>query len=145
MRIYIDLDDTVFDFKSAHKEGLEKCPGQPYPHSQYGFFLNLKPIDYAIFAIIELAKVHEVYFLTAPSVKNPLSYTEKRLSIEKWFGYDMCSRLIICDNKSLVKGDYLIDDRVDSHKQNEFEGKLMQFGSKEYPNWIAILRYFELI
>jgi len=41
---------------------------------------------------------------------NPLSYTEKRVWIEKFFGIDFVEKLIICSNKGLVKGAFLIDD-----------------------------------
>lgn len=139
--VYIDMDGVIFDFENAHKEALESNPRQPFPQSQIGFFANLKPIKNAIYSIDELFYHFDVYFLTAPSTKNPLCYTEKRISIENWFGFEACKKLIICENKSLVKGHYLIDDRFDSHKQNEFEGELILFGSEKFPDWNSILTY----
>lgn len=38
------------------------------------------------------------------------SYTEKAQWIQKYFGTEGLKRLILFGNKSLVKGDYLIDD-----------------------------------
>ena len=43
-RIFIDMDGVLCDFKGAYEADLKKNPTQPYPQSQYGFFLNLKPI-----------------------------------------------------------------------------------------------------
>jgi 5'-nucleotidase len=131
------------DFDKAHKAALEKNPTQPYPQSQLGFFLNLEPINYAVYSVVELQKNFDVYFLTAPSTKNPLCYMEKRMSIEKWFGFEACKKLIICENKSLVKGHYLIDDRDNSHKQSEFEGELIHFNTPKFPNWFSVLEYLK--
>ena len=50
----------------------------------------------------------DMWFLTAPSIKNPMSYAEKRVWIET--NSFPPERLIICPDKSLLKGDYLIDD-----------------------------------
>lgn len=140
--VYLDLDGVIFNFKKAFDKALLKNPTQPYPQSQLGFFLNLEPIKNAIYAFEKLDEEFDVYFLTAPSTKNPLCYTEKRLSIEKWFGFEACRKLIICENKSLLKGSYLIDDRTDTHKQNEFDGTLIHFGSETFPDWISVLHYF---
>lgn len=57
----------------------------------------------------------EVFILTAPSVLNPLSYTEKRLRTEKHLGFEWCSHLILSPNKFLFKGAILIDDRNTGH------------------------------
>jgi 5'(3')-deoxyribonucleotidase len=142
-RIYIDMDGVLVDFEKAHREALRRNPTQPYPQSQLGFFLNLELIKGAVWAVSTLQIYFDVYFLTAPSTKNPLCYTEKRMSIEKHFGFSACSKLIICENKSLLIGDFLVDDRIDSHKQNEFVGKLIHFGSEEFPDWFFVVDYLK--
>lgn len=134
------MDDTLVDFNKAHNKALLDDPTQLFPQSVPGFFKNLEPIEDAVWAYNELSKHHKVYFLTAPSVKNPLCYTEKRLSIESLFGYEACHDLIIAKNKSLLKGDILIDDRVDSNNQNEFSGRFIHFGSPAYSNWKTIVK-----
>lgn len=139
--VHIDLDNTIMDYRKAHKLSLQYNPGQPYPQSQVGFFYNLVPFDYAMYSVIELMKKYDVYFLTAPSVKNPLCYTEKRLSIEKWFGLEACNKLIISPRKDLVIGDYLIDDQSDSHGQSDFVGEFIHYGSEKFPNWFSVLEY----
>lgn len=50
-------------------------------------------------------------------------------------------RLILTHHKNLNKGDYLIDDRT-KNGAGEFEGKLIQFGTEEYPDWKSVLAYF---
>ncbi len=142
--IYIDMDDVLCDFTSSHSAALARNPKIKYPQSQYGFFRSLKPIKGGIEAVKYLMskEIFDVYILTAPSVKNPLCYIEKRLWIEDYFGFDMVYRLIISPNKGLNKGDYLIDDNDRGRGQENFEGKLLQFGSKEYESWNEVIGYF---
>lgn len=141
LTIYIDLDDTLLDYKGAHAEALRKNPNQPYPQSQMGFYSSLEPLEGAIDAWNTLTRQgHNVYFLTAPSLMNPMSYTEKRLSVEKHFGFDACRNLIICSDKSLLRGNILIDDRMDSHNQINFEGTVYHFGSENSKDWATILK-----
>jgi len=106
--IYIDMDDTICDFKQAIKYRRKL----QFPQSKIGFFENLKPIDGAIDGVNFLREQQDVdvYILTAPSIKNSHCYTEKRLWIEKYFDLEFCKKLIICNNKALLKGDYLVDD-----------------------------------
>lgn len=141
--IYIDMDDTLLDYKGAHAKALLNDPTQPYPQSVIGFYLSLEPLEGALKAYATLTSLgYEVYFLTAPSVMNPHCYTEKRLSIEKHFGFDACKNLIICNDKSLLRGVYLIDDRINSHKQNQFQGTLIQYGSPMFSTWDSIVDTF---
>ena len=83
----------------------------------------------------------DVHILTAPSVRNPHSYMEKRLWIEKHFDYSLCHKLIICSDKGLLRGDYLIDDYIDGKGQENFDGELIHFGSDKYPDWSAVMAY----
>lgn len=137
--IYIDMDNVICDYSTAHQEALSREPGIIYPQSQYGFFENLKPIRGAIESVVELSKSNEVYILTAPSIRNPFSYVEKRVWVEKWLGMSFVERLIISPNKSLVRGEILIDDHNSGNGQDKFKGKLIQFGSVQYPNWPKVL------
>ena len=64
----------------------------------------------------------DVYILTAPSIRNPHCYSEKRILVEKWLGFGAVKKLIITPNKDLNKGDYLIDDNSCGKGQENFEG-----------------------
>jgi 5'(3')-deoxyribonucleotidase len=134
------MDDVLCDFNSAYARDLAANPGIKFPQSQYGFFERLAPIEGSILCVNALIKSEKYipYVLTAPSTRNPFSYTEKRVWIEKHFGYSFVDRLIICSNKGLLKGDILIDDNVSGKGQEKFEGKLIHFGSKEFPDWKAV-------
>ena len=111
----------------------------PFPQSQYGFFAKLKPMPDAIESVQTILNTDhfDLYFLTAPTIRNPFSYTEKRVWIEAYFGLPAVNKLIICSNKGLLKGDLLIDDHTNGRGQECFEGRLIHFGSPDFPNWKA--------
>ena len=135
------MDDVLCDYSSKIVEENNKSPETLYPQSVPGFFRGLKPIEGAIDALKQLRsrKDIDVYILTAPSTKNPLSYTEKRLWVEDKLGYEMTTNLIICSHKGLLKGDILIDDHASGRGQALFEGKLIHFGQDDYPDWETVL------
>jgi 5'(3')-deoxyribonucleotidase len=141
--IYIDMDDTICDYLKQHgKEYHEKI--NQYPQSRVGFFKELEEIPQAIVVIQELARMGNViYFLTRPSVYNIHSYTEKAEWIKEHFGFNWLTKLILCCDKSLLKGDYLIDDAT-RDGQLQFEGEFIEFG-KTFKDWNEILEYFKTL
>lgn len=132
------MDDTLCDFIGPFKSGEYKLK---YPQSKVGFFLDLKPIDGAIESMNTLMTKYDVWILTRPSIKNTHCYTEKAEWIKKYFGEDMLEKLILCPDKSLVKGDYLIDDD-NRHGQTEFEGEHIHFATDErFKTWSQVVEY----
>lgn len=143
--VYIDMDGVLCDYKSGYKKGLEDDPRQPYPQSKYGFYMNLEPIKDSIVAMYELKKTNkfDLYILTAPSIYNVHSYSEKRYWVEKNLGFDFCDRLIISPHKHLNLGHYLIDDDKSGKGQDQFVGELIHFGSDKFPDWSAVVKYLK--
>lgn len=141
--LYIDMDDVLCQFTAAQTAALQQNPAIGFPQSQYGFFRKLEPMQDAISAVRQLreSQLFEVYILTAPSIRNPLCYSEKREWVEEHLGMEMVERLIISPNKGLNKGNYLIDDHTSGRGQEHFEGQLIHFGSAEFPNWVAVLKH----
>lgn len=123
--IYVDMDGTVFNYKFQKEKYSKNHPQIQYPQSIEGFFDSMPAFDGAIEIIKELisSEKYDVYFLTAPSVENHLSYTEKRTCIEKHFGIKACKNLIISNDKSLSIGDILVDDCDSGRGQEFFLGK----------------------
>jgi len=138
--IYIDMDHVLCDYNKAFLQYRADNPSQPFPQSQVGFFQNLEFIDGAFEAFKLLNKYFDVWILSRPSVMNPLSYMEKALWVKNNFGLEIQKKLILCCNKSLVKGHYLIDDSIDDGQQ-EFKGQLIRFGTVDFPNWKTVIRY----
>jgi 5'(3')-deoxyribonucleotidase len=135
--LHIDMDDTMNDYSRYHKYMLSQNPKNKFPQSEYGFFLKIPPIINIKSWITSLSNHFDVWILTRPSYKNPLCYTEKRVWIEQHLGYEWCEKLIICPNKALVKGDFLVDDFL----WEDFEGEQIQFGTDEFPTWNVVYDY----
>lgn len=134
-KLFIDMDDTICIYRDRFiSESIRT--GLKYPQSQKGFYLELEPISGAISSIWQLNEIYDIWFLTRPSYMNPECYTEKRLWIEKHFDLEWCKKLILCPDKSLIKGEgnYLVDD----YDWPGFEGEQILFGSREYPNWSVV-------
>lgn len=137
-RIYVDMDDTLCDFTGPFKSGEFKLK---YPQSKIGFFLGLEPLEGSIEGMNTLMTKYDVWILTRPSIKNTNCYTEKAEWIKKYFGEKMLEKLILCPDKSLVKGHYLIDDD-NRHGQTEFEGEHIHFGKDEkFMSWSQVVLY----
>ena len=144
--IYVDMDHTLCDFSASYLEYKEDFPQVEYPHSIPGFFTGLAPLPNAV-EVFRWLKNHsdvDLYILTAPSVRNPHSYTEKRLWVEEHLGIDSAYKLIISPNKGLNIGHYLIDDYIEGKGQENFQGQVLQFGTSKFPDWQSIKDYFEL-
>jgi 5'(3')-deoxyribonucleotidase len=138
--LYIDMDGVLCDYKKSHNIELDKNPHQPYPQSQFGFFLNLEPIHGGIDSLNLLTEYFDVWILTRPSVHNLSCYTEKAQWIRNYLGFEMQSKTIMCIDKSLLKGHFLVDDQVE-HGQSEFEGKHIHYGSNDFPTWNSVVNY----
>jgi 5'(3')-deoxyribonucleotidase len=139
-KVYVDMDGVMCDFLEAYLMWKKNHPQIEYPQSQFGFFSNLKPIENSVEAFKELQKHFDVYILTRPSIYNLMCYTEKADWINRHLGFDVLENLIIACDKSLLKGDYLIDDTVQAG-QLDFEGEFIQFASDKFKNWNEILKY----
>jgi 5'(3')-deoxyribonucleotidase len=150
VRIYIDLDGTVCDLKGAVTKYREKNSEHPgdihykYPWSVHGFFLDLDPLPLAIESVNFLKENYDVWFLSRPSFKNTNSYTEKAEWVKKHFGYEMQKKLILCGDKSLLKGKVLIDDAQNANQDN-FSGIWLRIGSEQYPGWESIMKRIQEI
>jgi 5'(3')-deoxyribonucleotidase len=137
-KVYVDMDDTLCDFTGPFKRGEVAIK---YPQSKLGFFLDLEPLEGAIEGMKTLQTKYKVYILTRPSIKNTHCYTEKADWIKKYLGEEMLERMILCPDKSLVKGDFLIDDDH-RHGQTEFEGEHIHFGKDEnFMTWSQVVEY----
>ena len=139
--LYVDMDGVLCNYQAAYEEAKQNTPEIEYPQSTPGFFENILPIPGALSSVKQLVDSWELFVLSAPSTRNPHSYTEKRIWIEKQLGYSFAKRLILCPDKSLLKGHYLLDDHISGKGQENFEGEVLHFGSPKLPNWLAVLQY----
>lgn len=136
------MDGVLCNYAKAFKEQREIEPAQPFPQSQFGFWIDLEPIEGAIEAFNQLSVQFDVWILTKPSFDNLNSFSEKAYWVKKYFGSQVLRKLIMSRDKSLLIGDYLIDDDVNAG-QREFQGTFIRFGSEDFPNWKIVLEFFQ--
>jgi 5'-nucleotidase len=138
MRILIDMDGVLADFDGEFiKRWRERYPDQfhiPmqertlfYVKDQYpqhlqpqvmeillepGFFREMMPIEGAREALIEMNALRlEVFLCTSPFSPYQNCVLEKYQWVDNYLGPDWVNRIILTKDKTLVRGDILIDDK----------------------------------
>jgi len=136
--VLIDMDGVLCDFDKRKKEleaqGVKGASLFKHPTA----YKDLEPIEGAIEAWNLLQEKYETYVLSTPAWSNPDSWAEKRKWVETYLGKTAHKKLILCHHKGLVKGDYLIDDRI-ANGVADFTGEHIHFGTMDYPTWKEIL------
>lgn len=129
--VYIDLDGPCAEYD---KMKLKKN------HKEKGFFLSLFLTKHCKISIKLISQKYDIYFASTAPWSNINSWSEKRQWVQKKFGKIAFKKLILLHNKGLLRGKFIIDDRKVNGVEN-FKGKHIQFGSKEFPDWISILNF----
>ena len=113
-----------------------------------GFFMNLKVMPDAQEVIKNLTEKHKVYVVSA-ATEFPNSLREKYDWMQKHFPFISWKNFMLCGDKSIVKGDVMIDD----HEKNlkPFSGEKLLFdamhnqqieGYHRVYNWQEVHNYF---
>ncbi len=98
--------NTEMNYPERYRALMEEIVHRP------GFFRSLPPIDGALDAMRTLlAAGHDVRICTAPKKRFENCVAEKLASIKEHLGQEFVERTIITRDKTLVHGDYLIDDK----------------------------------
>ena len=140
-RIYIDMDRTLVDYDKGFAKRRAEAE---FPQSKDGFWLGLEPLPGAIEAYKYLDEKYDVWILTRPSFHNLNCYNEKAQWVRDNLGFEAQKKTILCGNKSLVRGQFLIDDH-DKDGQPEFEGTWIRIGSSEYPDWTSVVKKIDFL
>jgi 5'(3')-deoxyribonucleotidase len=141
--LYIDMDGVLVNFQSGidklSQEEKLKYKGQEknVPH----IFSKMDPIEGAIDAFKLLSEYYDTYILSTAPWNNETALGDKVAWAKKYLGETIYKRLILSHNKHLNNGDYLIDDRPDKNGAGDFYGKLIHFGSNEFPDWESVLKF----
>ena len=154
--VYIDMDHVLADFEGGKakvpKEIADALPwnerwGEPAYDSIEGYFFNLDPIPGALEAVkaLDESGLYDLNILTASPWDNPGAASEKIRWIQKWFGEGDSNvfrrKVTISHQKDRLRGDYLIDDRMDMNGAGDFEGEKIHFGSGRFPDWKSVTEY----
>ena len=180
--ILIDQDGPLADFETGfQKEWKGRFPNLPivskqerkhfkvhedYPkklkskvesiYSQPGFFLGLPPNRNGILAIQKLGLLgHKVFICTSPLQKNRHCFDEKYSWVKKYIGVEFAKNLIITEDKTLISGDVLIDDKPEIDGEKKPTWKHILFDAtynrhitdkkrikNDWSNWESVLSSF---
>jgi len=149
-RIIIDMDEVIADpmgdmiewyrktnqleFDNSKISGGSWIKGFPEHHQQFvyerllsvGFFRNLPVIKDSIEVLEEMNKYYEIFIVSA-AMEFPNSLKEKLEWMLEHFPFFTWKQIALCGDKSLVCGDYMIDDHVKNLRT--FKGKPYLFTS----------------
>ena len=139
--VYVDMDGVLSDFNSASKSHTDYEKKDFRPDLIPAIFRELEMIDGAKDGFEFLMENFDTYILSTPSWDNYDSWTHKRLWVSENLGVSARKRLIFSHNKSLLRGNYLIDDNP-WNGAKDFRGEWLKFGSKKFPDWNSIYLFF---
>tara|TARA_R100000697_G_scaffold79270_1_gene91495 strand:- start:767 stop:1213 length:447 start_codon:yes stop_codon:yes gene_type:complete len=141
MRIYIDMDGVITDFKKGQEHQGYKLSKRPDLVVNYR---TLPVMEGAIKAVAKLNADHEIFIASTPPWTRPEVWGHKREWIEEHFPY-LKRKLILTHRKDLLIGDVLIDD-TRFRGQPDFQGNWFWF-NKDWSNrnWEACLEYIKTL
>ena len=140
--VYVDMDNVLVDFPSGI-DRLEEATAREYEgrlDEVPGIFGFMEPLYGAVEGFQRLAARYDTYVLSTAPWENQTAWSDKLLRVKRHLGQAAYKRLILSHNKHRNAGDYLVDDRT-KNGAGDFEGELILFGSEQYPDWAAVLRY----
>ncbi len=149
-RIIIDMDEVIADpmgdmidwYSQQYEHAIDRqkmlggswVKGFPEEHHQLvmdrllspGFFRHLPVMKDSVEVIGELNKKYEVFIVSA-AMEFPNSLKDKLEWLLEHFPYLSWKQVVLCGDKKLIHGDYMIDDHVKNLK--DFVGKKYLFTS----------------
>lgn len=140
--LYIDMDGVLVDSRSAIARVPDQVLREFYGRIEEvpGIFALMDPFPHAIESFHELAAKFDTYVLSTAPWENPSAWSDKLLWVKRHLGPAAYKRLILTHDKNLNLGHFLVDDRR-SNGADRFEGELILFGSKQFPDWPSVVSY----
>lgn len=103
--------DQITSFKTQkfypveHQQDISNMMNTP------GYYRDLAPYAGAVAALHELSTRYEVFLCTAPYVSHTTCASEKMEWVKEHLGGDWAERMVITSDKTLARGDFLVDDK----------------------------------
>lgn len=148
-RVIIDMDEVIADpmgemirwYEEAYGQVVDKSRmrdswirGFPDEHQVLvrerlmspGFFRNLPVMEHSVDVLREMNDKYELYIVSA-AMEFPHSLKDKLDWLLENFPFLTWQQLVLCGDKKLITGDYMIDDHV--RNLIHFPGKKYLFSS----------------
>jgi len=130
--VLLDMDGTVVDWDSGFRQAwanrspidrtksyaMEDCVPAEFKEEakqvmmSSGFFRHLPPFPNAIEKVRNMEHAgFQIWFCTSPLLGHPTCCQEKLEWIQEHFGEKYVKRVILCQDKTTVRGDILVDDK----------------------------------
>jgi len=98
-----------------------------------GFYSRLEPIEGAKEALKNaVAAGHDVRIVSSPYISNPTCASDKLNWLVRHYGKHWASRLVLTNDKTIVRGDFLIDDKPEISGSMEPTWEHIVFGDYAY-------------
>ena len=114
-----------------------------------GFFRDLPLMPNAVEVVRELHEDYDIWITTA-AAEFKHSLADKYEWLEEHFSFIPWQRYVFCGDKSILRGDYMIDDKV--YNLNSFVGQGLHFTAGEdmvsvhhtqVKDWLAVRAFFK--
>ena len=145
-RLIIDMDNVMADVTAQFVKWYEKRTGyripeheltgrgetEAFPNPQLarsflyepGFFRTVPVMDGAVETIRQLNDEYELYIVSA-AMEFPQSLIEKYGWLQQHFPFITWQQIAFCGSKTVIRGDYMIDDHLKN--LDFFEGEKLLF------------------
>jgi 5'-nucleotidase len=130
--VLLDMDGTVVDWDTGFRQAwadrstidrtksyaMEDCVPAEFKEEAKqvmmspGFFRHLPPFPNALEAVKKMEQAgFQIWFCTSPLLGHPTCCQEKLEWVQEHFGLEYVKRVILCQDKTTVRGDILVDDK----------------------------------
>lgn len=111
-----DYEELV---ESQPEKQLMRLRAENIYHAK-GFYENLPVVDGAVPALNELVELgYDIRVCTSPLTEYRNCVLEKYEWIERHFGREFTRRIVMCKDKTIIRGDFLIDDHPGLYRAND--------------------------
>lgn len=124
-------DQVQWDLNAGRTESEQRIIAQIM--TEPGFYSRLEPIPGAREALKAALKAgHDVRIVSSPYISNPTCASDKLDWITRHYGSHWASRLVLTNDKTIVHGDFLIDDKPEITGSMKPSWRHVVFGDYAY-------------